>query len=687
MPRSPRTAHQSTATTGRARVALGVSALLVAGVFSTVSSAPAAQAEPGVAHVDLGSAEAFSVLAGGGVTNTGTSTVLALDLGLSPVGAIVGFPPGKVDGAVHDKDVVAEVAQEDRQAAYDAVVALPSTAAFAGDQAGAVFKPGVHTSAAAVTNTGTITLDADGDSNAVFVFQVGAALSSAAASKVVLTDGALAGNVYWQVAGAVSLGAGAKWAGTILAAGVVAFGEGASLKGRILTPGTATLANSPITQPKDDLIAPVVSINGGATSTTNDTSPTISGLSDEPVGRAVMVSIAGQTLATTVTASGTWRVSATDLVEGDYSLVATITDASRNVGTATQVLTVDLTAPSMSLDGGGRHSTNDTTPTISGTTDATSGTVSVKVDGQLLLAPVADGTWGVDALALIEDAHVVVATVSDGSGNTSTATQALIVDLTAPVVAIDGGAKRSTVDTSPWVYGTSGERAGTSVQVTVHTQTLAAVVRTGGTWSVSATDLPAGAHAVVATITDAAGNTASASQALTIGTDPADPTDPREPVDPGDPTGPAPVDPPPVQPTATYQPDATIRGAGVKVVGAQAYGSAQRATQQLRTRPSAKFRVQLINRGNTSERLAVKGARRNAKFNVVYLVGGKNVTAKVVAGTYRTAVLRPGQVLNLVVKVTRTTAARNGDTRTFTVRAASTHTASRTDTVKAVVHR
>ena len=79
--------------------------------------------------------------------------------------------------------------------------AQTSTSTFTGDQAGVTFHPGVHTTAAAFTNTGTITLDADGDSSAVFVFQIGAALSSAAASKVVLTDGALANNVFWQVVG------------------------------------------------------------------------------------------------------------------------------------------------------------------------------------------------------------------------------------------------------------------------------------------------------------------------------------------------------------------------------------------------------------------------------------------------------------------------------------------------------
>ena len=132
-----------------------------------------------------------------------------------------------------------------------------------GDQGGKTFHPGVHTTVAAFTNTGTITFDADGDSSAVFVFQVGAAFSSAAASKVVLTDGALANNVFWQVAGAVSLGARAKLVGTFLGAGAITFGDGASIKGRALTPGTVAVTNSPFVEPIDDLTAPIVSIDGG----------------------------------------------------------------------------------------------------------------------------------------------------------------------------------------------------------------------------------------------------------------------------------------------------------------------------------------------------------------------------------------------------------------------------------------
>ena len=111
-----------------------------------------------------------------------------------------------------------------------------------------------------------------------------------------LAGGALANNVYWQVLGAVSFGAGAKAVGTFLGAGAICFGEGASLKGRALTPTTVGLANSPFAISKDDLTAPVVTIDGGAARATNDLTPSISGTTDEPAGGQVSVTVADQTL-------------------------------------------------------------------------------------------------------------------------------------------------------------------------------------------------------------------------------------------------------------------------------------------------------------------------------------------------------------------------------------------------------
>ena len=680
MSQSPRPIHLFVSRNRAARFAVGGSALLVAGMVAMVPASlasPSAAAAAPATSVDLGTAASFSVLAGTGVSNTGAATVLALDLGLSPSGAIAGFPPGIVTGVKHDKDAAAEVAQSDRADAYAAAVAQTGGTPFAGDQIGATFHPGVHSTAAAFTNTGTMTLDADGDPGAVFLFQIGAAYSGAAATQVVLTDGALAHNVYWQVDGAVSLGAGAKYVGTFLATGAVALGEGASLKGRILTPVTVALANSPVTKPIDDLTAPVVSLDGGATRSVNDTTPSITGTTDEPVGRPVRVTVAGQTLSTSVGAGGAWAVGAAALNPGAHAVTATVTDPSQNTGSATQVLTVDTTPPTVSIQGGAATATNDTTPTISGTTDQAGSNVSITVADQTLTTRAGvDGAWSIDTAALAETSHGVVATVVDTAHNTGSAGQVLTVDVTVPVVAVDGGAARSTVDTSPWIYGTTAEKAGTAVIVRIGGQTLHATVLTGGAWGVSATTLSAGARQLVATVTDAAQNTGSATQVLTIG--------PGETTEDGPGPGPGPGSGP--EPTMSYQPDAAIRLPKASWVGVGVTDGNQRVVAVLRGKHrSATFEVALTNGGRSTDTLEVHGTSKSRKFTVRYLVGREDVTRAVVAGTFRTESLKSGDTARLVMRISRTKASQPGDRRTVELQVVSVHKQARSDTVSASV--
>lgn len=651
-----------------ARGGLGVCMLLVLGSLASVSPAGAAAPPPvgGATFVDLGTAASYSVLAGTGVTNTGTASVLAGDLGLSPSGVIAGFPPGTTNGTIHDKDAAAEQAQSDRQNAYDAAAAETSTGALSGDQAGVTFMPGVYTSAAAVTNTGTMTLDAAGDSGAVFVFQVGAAFSSAASSKIVLKNGALANNVTFQVAGAVAIGAGAKVVGTFIGAGAISFGEAATIKGRALAATTVTLADTPFAISKDDLTPPELTIDGGPARSVNDTTPPISGTTDEQAGRPMTVTVAGQTLNTTVGTGGAWTVGPAPLAEGDHLVVATISDASQNTTTATQDLTVDVTAPAVAIDGGDTVWTKDKTPTIAGTTDQPAdASVTVTVGGQTLTATSdLGGHWSVTALPLNETAYSVVATVDDEAGNTGMAIQVLTVDLTKPVITVDGGASRSTQDTSPWTYGTTGEQAGSIVHVSVGGQDLTATVLADGTWGVSAQTLQQGSYALVASITDSGGNTGTATQTLVIG----------DPVDPG----------------KQYQPDAAIRRGHGDFVGAGTYGGSadQRLTAHLHgTAKSATFEVHLTNSGNAGDAFALRGTATSKKFKVTYLVGGQNETTAITAGSFRTPSLTSGDFVRVIVKITATRAAGPGDRRVFELRAISTHTSTKRDTVAAVARR
>lgn len=661
------------------RVAIGTCLLLVGGLLVGVT--PAIAVPTPAERVALGSAAGFSVLAGPSVTNTGAGTVLALDLGVT--GTLTGFPPGIVTGEIHIDDDAVEAAHGDRQAAYDAAAAQTGGTAFAGDQMGKTFTPGLYTAGAAVTNTGTMTLDAAGDPNAVFVFQVGAALSGAAGSKVVLKNGALANNVYWQVVGAVALGADAAFVGTVLGAGVISFGAGASLKGRALTSSTMALADSPVTQPIDDLTPPVIAIDGGPTRSTNDTTPPISGTTDEPGRPLVTVTTGPQTL-TTRAVDGAWTLSANALTAGTHQLVASVTDPSQNIGTATQDLTVDTTTPGVAITGGATSATDDITPTISGTTDeAGTPTVTVTVAGQTLSTTASAGTWTVDAGALTETAHGVAASVTDPAGNTGTGRQVLTVDITVPVLTIRNGETDSTSDTSPWIYGTTAERAGTIVDVSVGGQARTAIVEPGGTWGVSAESLAPGTYEVVASITDAAGNVGSARQTLTIG-EGAPPVGPRIIVPITPPT--APVSQP--APAATYRPDAEIRLGTRAFVGRSSYSVArQRVTSTLKgsRAKTVTYQVRVTNRGNVADRLTIRGTSKSKQFTVKYLQGRKNVTSAVLKGTYRTATLQTGQSVTLTVRVTKVARAKKGSKRTFSIRAASAQDRRTFDTVAAVV--
>ena len=700
MSRTPRPCLSVTPS-GIGRLALAVSALLVAGQLATMPIAAAALPPAPLAaatFVDLGSSATYSVLGGTGVVNTGAGTALSGDLGLSPSGAISGFPLGTYAGELHDKDGAAATAQADRAVAYQDAAAQTSTSTFSGDLAGARFLPGVHTTAAASNNTGTITLDADGDPSAVFVFQIGAAMGAAAGSKVVLTDGALANNVFWQASGAVTLGAGAQYVGTLLGAGAITLADGASLKGRALSPDTISLTNSPLTRAVDDLDAPVVTIDGGPARSINDPTPPIHGTTDEAAGTPVQVTVAGQDLSTTVGVGGAWSVSVGTLSPGAHDVVVSVTDASRNVGTAHQVLTIDVTAPVVTIDGGARRATHSTTPEISGTTNETGGSmVTVAVDGQTLTTMASpEGIWTVHAAALAEAPHSVTASATDAAQNTGTGRQILSVDFTVPVVTIDGGATRATDDTSPWTYGTTAEQAGTTVDVSVGGQVLSATVLRDGTWGVSATTLSAGTYTVLASVTDAAQNTGTATQTITVGPMAPPTPDPPVPV-PTDPV-PVPTDPVPVPaPTApapappapqpSYQPDAAIGLLHGALVGAGSYDtSRQRVTKKLRgKRRHARFKVRVTNRGDTIDRMTIRGTPKNRKFKVTYTAGGQNVTPAVTSGTYLTSPLAPGASTVVIVRLTRTKSAGTGDRRAFQIRTGSSHDRAMRDTVSAVV--
>jgi hypothetical protein len=190
------------------------------------------------APVNLGSAANFGVLAGSTVTNTGASVVTG-SVGVSPGSAITGFPPGTVTGgAVHAADAPAAQAQIDLTAAYTDAAGRPPGTAISGDLGGRTLAPGVYTAATSIGITGTVTLNGAG----VYIFQIGSTLTTASSSQVVLTGGATAANVFWQVGSSATLGTGSSFNGNILAQASVTETTGALLNGRALArTGAVTL--------------------------------------------------------------------------------------------------------------------------------------------------------------------------------------------------------------------------------------------------------------------------------------------------------------------------------------------------------------------------------------------------------------------------------------------------------------
>jgi hypothetical protein len=118
----------------------------------------------------LGNAQSFAVLGGSTVTNTGTSTITG-NLGVSPGSAVTGFPPGIVTGGIHAADAVALQAQNDVTTAYNSLASAPCTTDLTGQNLGGLtLTPGVYCFSTSAFLTGTLTLDGQGNSSAVFIF-------------------------------------------------------------------------------------------------------------------------------------------------------------------------------------------------------------------------------------------------------------------------------------------------------------------------------------------------------------------------------------------------------------------------------------------------------------------------------------------------------------------------------------
>ncbi|MFC5927166.1 ice-binding family protein [Micromonospora vulcania] len=194
--------------------------------------------------VPLGTASAFAVLAGSTVTNTGPTTITG-DLGLSPGTSVTGFPPGRVTGTQHVADTIAAQAKADLTTAFDNAAARPSTATIPVELGGTTRIPGVYESPAGTFGiTGVLTLDAQNNPDAVFIFKAASTLITASASHVELINGAQSSNVFWLVGSSATLGTYSVLRGTVMALASITVTTGTTVDGRTLARTAAVTLDS-----------------------------------------------------------------------------------------------------------------------------------------------------------------------------------------------------------------------------------------------------------------------------------------------------------------------------------------------------------------------------------------------------------------------------------------------------------
>jgi hypothetical protein len=239
------TAYTATITTGAKDAAGNALASNYAWSFTTAATVGTQ------ASVVLGGAGAFAVLAGSTVTSTGT-TALTGDLGVSPGTAVTGFPPGTVTGSTHAGDATSATAMTDLTTAYnDAAGRTVAPVTVAGNLGGLTLPPGLYKSTSSLSiSSGNLTLDAQGDANAVFIFQMASTLTTTSGRAVILSGSAKASNVFWQVGSSATLGTTSAFKGTIMADQSITLNTGATLEGRALARiGAVTLAGNTVAVP------------------------------------------------------------------------------------------------------------------------------------------------------------------------------------------------------------------------------------------------------------------------------------------------------------------------------------------------------------------------------------------------------------------------------------------------------
>ena len=231
-------------------------------LFAAIAVGTSAVSFAGQAPVDLGSAGTFAILSKTGVTNVYASAVTG-NVGSSPItGAAILVTCTEVTGTIFSVDAAGPLPCTVNAAPFLTTAVLDMEAAYldaegrsspdftevgAGEIGGMTLPPGLYKWGTGVMISTDVTLA--GGPNDVFIFQIAGTLLQANATRVTLTGGAKAKNIFWQVADVVAIGTTAHFEGIVLAKTMIATNTGASVNGRLLAQTAVTLQMNTVTNP------------------------------------------------------------------------------------------------------------------------------------------------------------------------------------------------------------------------------------------------------------------------------------------------------------------------------------------------------------------------------------------------------------------------------------------------------
>jgi hypothetical protein len=202
-----------------------------------------AQTDSEAVKINLGTADKFALLGGSGITNVSAHTFIIGDVGSSPTPTVTGLKPAQVKGQLFLKSSpVTAASQRGLTAAYNQAAGARCGTTLTGvNLGGKKLIPGVYCFATAAQLTGTLKLDAQGNPNAQWIFQIGTTLTTATNSKVLVNLGGKGGrgcNVYWQVGSSATVAKGSIFVGKIMALSSITL-NGGTLRGKALARNAA----------------------------------------------------------------------------------------------------------------------------------------------------------------------------------------------------------------------------------------------------------------------------------------------------------------------------------------------------------------------------------------------------------------------------------------------------------------